>query len=78
MVIHFGVDKEGNPTGPKNNPKREGTRCFKEWSKYKDGITVGEYLALGGARASINWDVAKGYIKVKKAKGENKTVKKAA
>ena len=81
MVISLGVDKEGNSTSGKNNPKREGTRCHEQFALYKDGMTVAEYLASGGARASINWDVEKGYIKVDKPKGESKSAenkKKAA
>lgn len=77
-TIHFGKDKEGNPTGPKNNPKREGARCFEQFALYEEGMTIAEFLEKGGSRASVNWDVDKGYITVKQGKTKAKDTKKAA
>lgn len=45
------------------NPKR-GTAA-ERFALYKNGMTVDEYIAAGGKRADVNWDVSKGFIEVK-------------
>lgn len=45
------------------NPKR-GTAA-ERFELYKDGMTVSEYLAAGGLRADVNWDVKKEFIEVR-------------
>lgn len=46
------------------NPKRKGTMAWDKWEVYEDGMTVGEYLAAGGKRSTLNYDVEKGYIEI--------------
>lgn len=45
------------------NPKR-GTAA-ERFALYKNGMTVDEYIAAGGKRADVNWDVAQGFISTK-------------
>lgn len=45
------------------NPKR-GTAA-ERFALYKNGMTVDEYIAAGGKRADVNWDVGQGFIEVK-------------
>lgn len=44
------------------NPKREGTASHPIFDLYFNCRTVGEFLAAGGRRADIIWDMARGYI----------------
>lgn len=46
-----------------DNPKR-GTAA-ERFALYKNGMTVDEYIAAGGKRADVNWDVGQGFIEVK-------------
>ena len=48
----------------KENPKRPGTKCYEHFKLYRDGMTVADYLKVGGTRGDVNWDVAHGFIKV--------------
>lgn len=47
----------------KENPKR--AAAAERFALYKNGMTVDEYIAAGGKRADVNWDVAQGFIEVK-------------
>lgn len=47
----------------KENPKR--AAAAERFNLYKNGMTVGEYVAAGGKRADVNWDVKQGFIEVK-------------
>lgn len=53
----------------KENPRREGTTCFKKFAQYRNGMTVGEYLAagekLGTTMGSVRHDVEHGFISIK-------------
>lgn len=40
------------------NPKREGTKSYTRYEKYKMAKTKGEYLELGGTRADYKYDVS--------------------
>jgi len=46
----------------KENPKR-GT-AFERFALYKNNMTVDQYIAAGGKKADIAWDVKQGFIKV--------------
>lgn len=59
------ADKEGNPYGPKNNPKREGSASHGRFAMYYNGMTVDEYLSKGGLYADLPHDTGKGFIDVK-------------
>jgi hypothetical protein len=44
------------------NPKRKGTASHARFAKYKDGMTVDEFIKKGGTAADVNYDVKHGYI----------------
>lgn len=46
------------------NPKRKGTLAFNRFNLYRNGMTVGEYIAAGGRSGDVNYDVAAGYITI--------------
>lgn len=46
------------------NPKQLGSKSYDRFSLYKVGMTVSEYVALGGFRSDIVYDVEKGFIRV--------------
>lgn len=45
------------------NPKRAAAAT--RFALYKNGMTVDEYIAAGGTRADVNWDVKQTFIEVK-------------
>ena len=47
----------------KDNPKR--AAAAERFALYKSGMTVDEYIAAGGTRADVNWDVKQQFIEVK-------------
>jgi len=47
----------------KENPKRAAAAT--RFALYKNGMTVDEYIAAGGTRADVNWDVKMEFIEVK-------------
>jgi len=47
-----------------HNPKRKNSRSYGEFSLYKDGMTVEEYIKAGGSKAGIRWDLDKKYIRL--------------
>lgn len=49
----------------KENPKRDGSEGFKRFALYKNGMSVGKFLAKGGTRLDVRWDIAHKYISVK-------------
>lgn len=49
----------------KENPGREGTKAFDARAKYKNGMTVREYIDAGGDPGYVRHDVAKGLISLK-------------
>lgn len=48
----------------KDNPKRPGSRAAADFARYRDGMTVKEFLQAGGSRAGLKWDSAHGFIRV--------------
>lgn len=46
------------------NPRREGTAGWHNFNLYRDGMTVAEYRAAGGASNHFNWDLKHGFISV--------------
>lgn len=46
----------------KGNPKRPGTNAHAMFELYKDGMTVAQYIEVGGGRDWVSWDASKGYI----------------
>ncbi len=47
-----------------HNPKRRNSRSYGEFTLYKEGMTVSEYLNAGGSRAGIRWDLDKQFIRL--------------
>ena len=47
----------------KENPKR--AAAAERFALYTNGMTVDEYIAAGGKRADVNWDVSQGFIEIK-------------
>lgn len=46
-----------------SNPKKPGSESHVRFAYYSDGMTVGQYLALGGRRPDLVWDTDKGFIR---------------
>lgn len=46
------------------NPKRKNTLSFTRFALYKNGMTVGDYIAAGGRSGDVNYDVENGYISI--------------
>lgn len=44
------------------NPKRESSKSWERYEKYKVATTVGEFLELGGTPADLAHDVGKGFV----------------
>lgn len=57
MVIVKLVDK---------NPRREGTHGFNSWALLRKGMTYEQYIAAGGRRVDLWWDIEHGNTKVVK------------
>jgi hypothetical protein len=49
----------------KENPRRQGTLGYNSFKVIKDGMTYEQYIAKGGRLVDLNWDIEKGYVKVK-------------
>jgi len=49
-----------------SNPKKAGSASAARFALYKPGMSIGEYIAAGGTRADIKWDLAHGHIKLQK------------
>lgn len=49
----------------KDNPKREGTKAHENFALYSKNKNVGAFLAAGGSRADLAWDVKAGFIEIK-------------
>ena len=48
----------------KGNPKREGSKAHKRFSKYMGSKTVAEYLDREGTKADLKYDWEKGFIEI--------------
>lgn len=46
------------------NPKRPGTMAWEKWKKYRNGMTVRQYLNRGGKRSTLRWDEERGLIQI--------------
>lgn len=55
----------------KENPRRAGTAKAKIWDKLKKGMTVGEFVAKGGSRASVGRYIQNGWVKLLRAKSSD-------
>lgn len=48
----------------KDNPRREGTHGFKSFALITAGMTYEAYLAAGGRRQDLAWDVRHQFVRV--------------
>lgn len=46
------------------NPRREGTFGYKSWEVMRDGMTFEDYIAAGGRRKDLAWDISYGRVKM--------------
>jgi hypothetical protein len=49
------------------NPRLKGTRAWKMFSLYRNGMTPEQFLAAGGGRGDLRWDLCRGHIEIKAA-----------
>ncbi|HZS61835.1 MAG TPA: hypothetical protein VFA43_21370, partial [Gemmatimonadaceae bacterium] len=49
----------------KENPRRANTWGHKSFAKIRDGMTVEQYLAAGGRRNDLAWDLAHKYVELR-------------
>lgn len=49
------------------NPRREGTHGYNSWELIKNGMTYEKYIAAGGRRNDLAWDLERGFVKLEKA-----------
>jgi hypothetical protein len=47
------------------NPRREGTNGWKSWNLIKDGMTYEQFVAAGGRRVDLAWDLKAGHLELK-------------
>ena len=52
----------------KENPRREGSKGYKNWTIYKKGMTYEEFLKAGGARSCLAKDIERKTVKLLPAK----------
>ena len=46
------------------NPKKVGSKSYERFALYREGMTVQEFLLLGGTSGDIRYDVEHGFIRV--------------
>lgn len=44
------------------NPKQPGSKAYEAYKLYRNGMTVSEFLSLGGSRKDLVWDAKRGFI----------------
>lgn len=54
----------GAQVGAGVNPKKVGSKSFDTFAKYKDEMTVDDFVKAGGSKADIAWDSKKGFISI--------------
>jgi hypothetical protein len=53
-----------------NNPRQAGSRGWRSWETYHNGMIVRDYIALGGDRAGprrrhLRWDLVHGSVELR-------------
>jgi len=64
-IITLLADKDGNPYGAENNPKRAGSKSAERFALYTNGMTVEQAIAAGLTRGDLEFDVQKNFIAIK-------------
>ena len=49
------------------NPRKEGTKGFESWNVLKGGMTYEQYVAAGGRRQDLAWDLERNWVKLENA-----------
>ena len=71
------VKQRGSPNWPQDgvislrvehNPKRKGTKAFVKFERYRNKMTVKEFIESGGTYTSLKWDTEHGFIAVNETK----------
>lgn len=47
------------------NPRREGTNGWKSWNLISEGMTYEQFIAAGGRRVDLAWDIKAGHIELR-------------
>lgn len=47
------------------NPRREGTNGWKSWNLISEGMTYEQFIAAGGRRVDLAWDLKAGHLELK-------------
>ena len=47
------------------NPKKAGSASYARYGMYAGSKTVGEFLAAGGTRADLRWEIEHGHVEIK-------------
>jgi hypothetical protein len=61
------INDEAVLTYVADNPKRKGTEAFRKFAVYKVGMKIGDVVKKNVDRADINYNLERGFIKVKGA-----------
>lgn len=67
QVIKLMPEYLGDNGRPKKNPKKEGSNAYRRFALYRDGMTVGKFLADGGISLDLTWDTQHKFIRIEKA-----------
>ena len=46
------------------NPKRKGTSSYERFAKYKDGMSVADFIRVGGTQGDLRWDQERGFVRL--------------
>jgi hypothetical protein len=61
---NIGIDENSTIQLLKENPKRSGSEAHQRFALYRSGMTVGEFLKLGGTKNDLRWDTKHHFIKI--------------
>ena len=56
------IENNASITYRQDNPKREGSKSFHRYEKYKVAKTIKEFFDLGGSKADLSFDLARGFL----------------
>ena len=46
------------------NPKRKGTASYERFARYRDGMSVAEFVKAGGTQGDLRWDQERGFVRL--------------
>jgi hypothetical protein len=50
------------------NPRRKDSETYRRYALYRNGMTIGDFLAAGGSLGDVRWDEKRENIRVEPAK----------